>query len=230
MSSEKLIEWKMIQFITIRSPNSSPYVDPIHHHTFTQFITIRSPNSSPYVHPIHHHTFTQFITIRSPNSSPYVHPIHHYTFTQFITIRSPNSSPYVHPIHHHTFTQFITIRSPNSSPYVHPMMVSRWATSLRWNLWLLYFYKFSVQLSSTLTHSRRRPRYLRQATLTKEDICFDGAPDNTLCDVIKSTFKKMSRPQKHVCTESAVLNELMAILNLSTFSGYFRPRSRKSSH
>ena len=28
------------------------------------------------------------------------------------------------------------------------------------------------------------------------------------CDVIKSTFLKMSRPHKHVCTENAVLNEL----------------------
>ena len=29
-----------------------------------------------------------------------------------------------------------------------------------------------------------------------------------LCDVIKSTFFKMSSPQKHTCSESAALNEV----------------------
>ena len=36
----------------------------------------------------------------------------------------------------------------------------------------------------------------------------DGARDNLFCNVIKSTFKKMSHPQGHVCNERAILNEL----------------------
>ena len=39
---------------------------------------------------------------------------------------------------------------------------------------------------------------------------------DVLCDVIKSTFYKMSRPQKDVFTKSAVLNELPRV-SLSCF-------------
>ena len=50
--------------------------------------------------------------------------------------------------------------------------------------------------NSRLTHSRRSQRYIGQATKMVQD----GTRDNL--------FLKMSYPQKHVYTVSAVLNEL----------------------